>query len=66
MAKSTEPLLTPRTQEWEMLYLQDPKESGELYFFEQQTDNGHKRMRSGRAHERGGRERERERPHLPQ
>jgi hypothetical protein len=61
MAKSTQNLCSRHAQEWKMLYLQDPKESGELYFFEQQTDNGHKRMRSGRAHERGGRERERER-----
>jgi hypothetical protein len=60
MAKSTEALLTPRTRV-EDVVLTGPERKWRALFFEQQTDNGHKRMRSGRAHERGGRERERER-----
>jgi hypothetical protein len=63
MAKSTEALLTPRTRV-EDVVLTRPERKWRALFFEQQTDNGNKRMRSGRAHERGGREREREEDHI--
>jgi len=63
MDKSTEALLTPRTRV-EDVVLTRPERKWRALFFEQQTDNGNKRMRSGRAHERGGREREREENHI--
>jgi hypothetical protein len=51
-------LCSRHAQEWEDVVLTRTERKWRALFFEQQTDNGHKQMRSGRAHERGGRERE--------